>query len=1158
MSFITDLLNRIKHDQPTAGIPHFTYEADDDGLSFFLPKEQFDALTKGDGEPSPKVVFQYTILQGLEEQGEAERIPNGFIVPSETVCRLDQDHQTLFELPPLYQELITTQIKSRTEKPDFSVTLEVYNQNGLPITSFQLNGPLLVISDAEFYLLSSWQLAVFKGNQQHQMSSKTTFDNIKLMQTLSNAKSHGTHLSLSHFESLTIKEPVTVPIIAEIQPNGDANITPFLGQNADPDKINQALGQLNHSSALRINDDIILLDEDRIAAVKEIIENQHIPKEQVKSFFNNPAAFIDASMINLDDGFCQRIKGATLFKHAYFGETEESGISWFGEDEGESKLKQPGALYDLIESQEDLTHFKSLYEQASKTGSSVLGFKGEDITIANADKVSTTLLQIDTALKEGISPKTLKPETHSKTKEPEEPTETIVVDIDLYDDERKNLPETLTTSIEAISEKSPLDLSNYHYTPLKHQDVGIRWLLGLSQQDTNGKQNGGLLADDMGLGKTFMSLAFIDQYYKKQSALKRLKKPALVVVPLSLIDVWADEITNAFITSPFKDIVKLQADSDLKRFKKPIENHTKKEADGAETKNTVIAPKHNLKVGKDFGHERLDLPERLIITTYETLRDYQFSLCEIPFSIVVFDEAQNIKNPNTLVTRAAKGLSADFRLVATGTPVENSLRDFWCLMNTARPDCLDDYQSFRQAYISPILQSALDEIDEIRERTGAALRAKVGALMLRRTKEDSLEGLPKKHIYSGITTHNHTYLESLDKTMQGYQLDVYDQALISQRDDEENQALKTLHRLRNISLHPQLMDQGQLLMPKDRESFTDLIQESEKMLSLFGTLDAIKTQGEKCIVFCINKRLQSFLSVALADHFKLPPVTIINGDTKAVAKNKHTKTRKTLIKDFEAKAGFNVIIMSPVAAGVGLTVVGANHVIHYERHWNPAKEAQATDRIYRIGQEKPVHVYFPVLKHPHKESFDENLHKLLSQKTLLKDAVVTQDAVAPNPEGFDDLECAPNMQITVENVNKLSWLQFEAFAVELLRKTYDCGDAHLTKNGNDYGADGLLNTQDGLILIQAKLTGHDTFSGHKAVQEVYAAQTTYANAFGGKPIIKCIVFTNARNLTTKAREFAKEHKVEIINGNAIKNLLDQHPVIFKEVLSRLAKARFAP
>jgi len=113
----------------------------------------------------------------------------------------------------------------------------------------------------------------------------------------------------------------------------------------------------------------------------------------------------------------------------------------------------------------------------------------------------------------------------------------------------------------------------------------------------------------------------------------------------------------------------------------------------------------------------------------------------------------------------------------------------------------------------------------------------------------------------------------------------------------------------------------------------------------------------------------------------------------AVQSKKEELTRKQLIGQFEAKAGFNIIIMSPVAAGVGLTVVGANHVVHLERHWNPAKEAQATDRVYRIGQTKDVHIYLPAVIHPEVDSFDVHLDRLLQGKLMLKDAVVTTEGV---------------------------------------------------------------------------------------------------------------------------------------------------------------------
>ena len=169
--------------------------------------------------------------------------------------------------------------------------------------------------------------------------------------------------------------------------------------------------------------------------------------------------------------------------------------------------------------------------------------------------------------------------------------------------------------------------------------------------------------------------------------------------------------------------------------------------------------------------------------------------------------------------------------------------------------------------------------------------------------------------------------------------------------------------------------------------------ESAKLEALLQTLDDIRARKEKVIIFLITKKLQMLLKLWLDRLYGLD-VGIINGDTKAVSTKADDATRKGMIREFEARAGFNILIMSPVAAGVGLTVVGANNVIHLERHWNPAKEAQASDRVYRIGQEKAVNIYLPAAHHPERDAFDVHLHRLLDGKLLLKDAVVTTEAVS--------------------------------------------------------------------------------------------------------------------------------------------------------------------
>ncbi|HIL03914.1 MAG TPA: helicase, partial [Candidatus Thioglobus autotrophicus] len=727
--------------------------------------------------------------------------------------------------------------------------------------------------------------------------------------------------------------------------------------------------------------------------------------------------------------------------------------------------------------------------------------------------------------------------------------ETIVVDIDLNDEILSEHSPLVEAKIADVCRVGKLDWGNYIRSAFKHQDVGVRWILGLiDQSKQEDKIKGALLADDMGLGKTFMALSAIEHHYQDLNKIAETQKPTLIVAPLTLLENWKDEVFKTFKKSPFRDIVILQSDGELRRFKNGgVEIRSNSNEDGE------YEPRYSLNIGKEQP-DRLDMPGRLIITTYQTLRDYQFSLCLIDWGLVVFDEAQNIKNPNALQTRAAKGLKAEFKLVATGTPVENSLADFWCLMDTACPEYLGGYQSFRSKYILPVLQAAGDEVEEVRFRVGRELRIQVGAIMLRRVKEDNLDGLPSKHIFVGVEDEEWQYLRELGKTMSGYQLKVYDGAIESLAESDSSHALGTLQRLRSISLHPRLADGGKLGIPHSEQELQSIFNESEKLKSLIELLNLIKKRQEKCIIFSVNKRLQAFLSLALGKKYKLGPLSVINGDAKAVSKKSSTPTRKTMIADFEAKEGFNIIIMSPVAAGVGLTVVGANNVVHFERHWNPAKEAQATDRVYRIGQKKDVNIYIPVLLHPNMESFDVNLHRLLSKKTLLKDAVITPEEVIPMPGGIGATFDFSNEQpIKTKEIHKLSWQQFEALTVEVMSKELNASSAWLTNSGADKGADGVIDNGKQLVLIQAKHT-KGRYDGYEAIKEIVFAKSVYEEVIG-RSDSKLMFITNATVLSKRTRETAKQCNVEILNGHAFAELVEKHEITFKQLITRLDKKR---
>lgn len=1130
----------------------FGLEISNESVDFYCPEYQFNKIKSGGADEY--LTAQFVALQMLTEEGNAEVIPNGFIVPHHVISALDEDVFQLLNLPTRWNGKAAVDIKGTTSGESFKVTVNVESPSGRMTAAYKQNGSILSFGDTQFTLTKAI-FEVFTALTEHSESAKSESDNLLLLHSLQQAQQAGAKLSLSHFDKLDIHVPDKITVEAELDAQGNLILTPSMGQKTDHDKLQRVLGQLQakNGRTLKVGNEIILFNEKTAKAAKEIISHRAIPRSQVQQFLKAPGAFLDASLVNLDVGFALRVKGATRFKHAYFGETDESGIDWFGQSHAAGKILPISAVTKEVKTQEDLDQLQQVINDAKATGATEIVFEGNNYDIGSEADVTQTLFKLQDKIhnqpdedgeKEPNSPGAPNDENIDIGDGP------IVIDIALNDDELDSPSKLVEEALNDVLYSEELDWSNHKRKPFPHQLVGVKWILGLEEMAGQKELvNGALLADDMGLGKTFMSLSSTEHYYRLCEEAGETCRPTLIVAPLSLLENWKDEVAETFNESPFRDIVILQSDGDLNRFR---DGSTETKASNIDEES--FEPRYSLKFGEKYGPERLDLPRRLVITTYQTLRDYQFSLSQIDWGLAVFDEAQNIKNPNALQTRAAKGLKAKFKLLATGTPVENSLADFWCLMDTACPGYLDSYQMFRQTYITPILQAAGDEVDRVRATLGRQLREKVGALMLRRVKEDNLEGLPQKHMLVGIESSDWQYEPKLHAIMTAYQQKVYDGSIEAQLEDENSHVLTTLMRLRDSSLHPRLADGGRLDAPTSRREIKTLFDESAKMAKTIEVLNDIKSRNEKCIIFAVNKRLQRFLSIALGSYFGLGPLHVINGDAKAVVKKAGALSRKSMITDFEAKEGFNVIIMSPVAAGVGLTVVGANNVIHFERHWNPAKEAQATDRVFRIGQKKDVNIYVPILHHPTFESFDVNLHRLLSQKSMLKDAVVTPGEVMPNPTGSDKHSLGADSIITFEDMQLLSWKQFEALTLELLSREYQADSAWLTKDGSDFGADGVLTFATQAILIQAKHK-QGAYKGHNAVQEISNANAIYGQHLG-REIIKQVFITNATNLAKSTWEIADKLNVTVIDGNELGELCERHPITFGQVLTRLSKERY--
>ncbi|MDN3402560.1 MULTISPECIES: DEAD/DEAH box helicase [unclassified Pseudoalteromonas] len=966
------------------------------GVNFATDEASFHCLNKGEGGGSQ--LIQHVVLKMLQERDIAQLIPNGFRLDSEQACLLDPEDTDVLGLPPFFNNDFDVDIQGRTTKSSFTLQLfaKLENQK-YPV---KRKGPILFFSEQTQYLMTPEQLNAVLAVEKHSSltpDDRTELNNVLAVAKLQQAVKDGLKLDLKHFDKFDLVQPEHITVTANQRADGSLELSPSFGDGSSSDDLQNRLAQLQgDGQVMRIKDRIVLLTDDKKQAVKEVLQNRTIPAHKVAEFIKTPSAFLDASILNLDLGFSLRVAGIGKMVHIPFGQDSDGSNGWFSTN---TDSEPPERLVKLLECEEDVVSFEQSYQQAKGQNADSVFVDDESIDIRDEQRVTETLAEV----RENLA----NPSNETDISDTDDlPVKKEQVSLLLKDTEEHN--KDIVNKVSQLNKSITFDRTNLARTPFPHQESGISWMLSLLKSaqldnyDDMYRVQGALLADDMGLGKTYMTLVMMAEYLTIQRQNNKSEKPILIVAPLSLLENWEQEVDATFNESPFRDIKVLQSARDLKEFR----------VKGAERESmqlaTVIDDSHAdhesiryaLHVGADAATKRLDMDRRVVITTYQTLRDYQFSLCVIDWGVVVFDEAQNIKNPNTQATRAAKGLKADFKLLATGTPVENSLSEFWCLMDTAQPGLLGDWGYFRERWIKPISSANEEEKAEVRLDVGNDLRNAAGQFMLRRTKEDELTGMPTKTIKTGIhkdLADNMAFAPELARNMTGGQLLGYNQIVEDYRAEKAKEqggghALTVLQQLRAVSLHPRL-DEVFKQPPNNAKDAQRNLQESEKLRMLLDILSDIKNKKEKVIIFATTKKLQAVLKICLDKIYELN-IHVINGDSKAMATKKEQLSRKGMITDFEAKDGFNIIIMSPVAAGVGLTVIGANHVVHLERHWNPAKEAQATDRVYRIGQKKPVFIHLPCLLHPEYDSFDVNLDKLLAKKTMLRDAVVTPEVVS--------------------------------------------------------------------------------------------------------------------------------------------------------------------
>jgi SNF2 family DNA or RNA helicase len=663
-----------------------------------------------------------------------------------------------------------------------------------------------------------------------------------------------------------------------------------------------------------------------------------------------------------------------------------------------------------------------------------------------------------------------------------------------------------------------------------HQLYGIAWFQHLYAM-APGEVRGCLLADDMGLGKTLQLLNVLGKIYEDEPD----SPPSLILVPKSLLQNWASEVEKFFTPSFPKHLVLYGNELVSKkqpRYRIDEELRTKGIAD-------LLVPNW---VGQN----------KLIITTYDVLTGFEFSFAKQEFSFVICDEAQRIKNPAANVSSAVRKLKAKFRVACTGTPVENSLADLWCLFDFFQPGLLGSLEEFFKTYRKPIECKSEEQVKALRQ-----LQSLIRPQTLRRTKKDIAADLPNKFFaVSGQALGDRLLKPKLDDLdllkveITDHQRVLYKGGLLRLREARQEKdgkrrgrlSFDALHFMKAVCAEPYCLP-GRKFLP-DPAGIEVHLKNSPKLAWMLSELESIKAKREKAIVFTEIREVQTALHYFLRERFKLKPF-IVNGDSE---------NRQSFIDKFSSNDGFDVIILSPLAAGAGLNVVAANHVFHFTRAWNPAKEAQATDRAYRIGQEKDVIVYCPTIIDTADSlysTFEQRLDQLLKEKAALASSAIDGDDLtqmlngSAGDVGFTEFmafggpttQTAPRI-LNIADIDQLDGNSFEIFSALLFSKMGFIAQV-TEKHKGDGGIDLIaLNNGSGL-LVQCK-SSQSTSIGWDAIKEVVGGAMRYQSKMPSVKFKKVAITNQLFNAT--ANDQAAFNHVDLIDRPQIEKMLQEHRI----------------
>ena len=482
---------------------------------------------------------------------------------------------------------------------------------------------------------------------------------------------------------------------------------------------------------------------------------------------------------------------------------------------------------------------------------------------------------------------------------------------EIYFVERNKKFKELVNSIRDIKDIDYEVPKNLQSIMRPYQRFGFKWFKTLASCGL-----GGILADEMGLGKTLQTIAFIKSEVEEN---KNKPMPSLVVCPTSLVYNWEDEI---------------------KKFQPDL-------------KCTLISG------DKDSREESIKLIDSsdIVITTYALIRRDIDKYEKIKFRYCFLDEAQNIKNPQSLNAQSVKSIKANNYFALTGTPVENSLTELWSIFDFIMPGYLLNYRRFYAKYESPIVKDKNEEA--LKE-----LNNHIKPFILRRLKKHVTKELPSKIEHNIVVNMTEEQKKVYASFAESAKEEFYKEIKEKGFNKSTIKILSIITRLRQICCDP--------------STFIENYEGSNgKIETLLDIINSSINEGHKILLF------SQFTSVLknIAEVFKVNNINYLylDGSTKA-------NVRGSLVKDFNNGNG-DIFLISLKAGGTGLNLTSADIVIHFDPWWNPAVEDQASDRAHRIGQKKTVEVIRLIAK----GTIEEKIYKIQQKKKEIIDKVIDKN-----------------------------------------------------------------------------------------------------------------------------------------------------------------------